>query len=60
MFDLRPLPGSAPRIQAKTEPVNVTVPAVTPSAATAPASGGWSHDALARFKTLPGVSKYKT
>ena len=56
MFDLRPLPSGTVRIESKPAPV---VPEAG-SAVQAPAlsGGGWSQDALARFKKMPGVSKY--
>jgi hypothetical protein len=59
MFDLRPLPSGAVRIQPQPglsapPPLATPHPAVSASAA----GGAWSQDALARFKQMPGASKY--
>jgi len=59
MFDLRPLPGAAIQGGAQDAPATAITPTLAHSQPAAPASSAWSHDALARFKTMPGVSKYK-
>jgi hypothetical protein len=59
MFDLRPLPGGIPRVETTPTPSGMVPHPVAPAGVPAPASSSWSQDALARFKTMPGISKYK-
>ena len=57
MFELRPLPGGSVGVEAKAADM-IASPAIAPAPLpTAPAA--WSQDALARFKQMPGISKYK-
>jgi hypothetical protein len=62
MFDLRPLPGASARPAPADAPplippvIAAHAPAATPQASSS--GSAWSHEALDRFKKMPGVSKY--
>lgn len=55
MFDLRPIPGAAMREE---KPAAPAAPPAVAQVTPPPPAQAWSTDALARFKTMPHVSKY--
>lgn len=54
-----PLPEPAVPAPTSTSPLTLSKPVAVTSEPAAPRSAQWSADALSRFKTMPGVSKYR-
>jgi hypothetical protein len=55
-----PLPETAaPMATTNSSPLTLTKPVSASSELAAPRSAQWSADALSRFKTMPGASKYR-